>query len=339
MPKPPSWHVLEYCRRRSCTKRTQQRFKKQNPDEWADFCKSNIQPSEWTYKTQLWGKRTRCAWPRKLKAGGYSCFLDQENEDKSFFKSLCKQYKKEVADSRQRGNQGAGFKVSSCGFLFRETIIECSWMGIGALKRQNKKSPRIFFYEKSQAWLDTPLHLCCWHMRRRQRKQNNRMLYKAIRRQVDNASKRERWRNDADYRKLVVDRRRLHRQKNKEQARAYASEYRKKRRQDPGIRLKQNARSRFHKVMKKVKAVQLTDSFNVFIGCSSSFLRQHIERQFEPWMTWDNYGITWQVDHKKPLNHFDLFDPVQARQAFHFSNLKPVSKEYNASKQDRWVDA
>ena len=165
------------------------------------------------------------------------------------------------------------------------------------------------------------------------------MLHKCIRCQIDNAAKRERWRTDPDYRKMVVDRRRLHRHSNRDKDRAYASSYRKLRRQDPGIRLKHNARSRFWKVMKNVKAVQTTDGFNDFIGCSTSFLKQHIEKQFESWMTWGNYGISWHVDHKKPLNHFDLFDPHQAKAAFHFSNLKPVSKEYNVSKQDRWVDA
>lgn len=212
-------------------------------------------------------------------------------------------------------------------------------MGLSRKGRPAPLKPNVWQYRSEGAWLQTPLHFCVWSMRRRLKKKTRTMLHKCIRRQIDAAAKRERWRADAEYRSLKVTQRRLLRQNNRDKDRAYASGYRKLRRQDPGIRLKQNARSRFWKVMKNVKAVQTTDSFNDFIGCSTSFLKQHIERQFESWMTWDNYGISWHVDHKKPLNHFDLFDPNQARAAFRFSNLKPVSKEYNVSKQDRWVDA
>jgi len=191
---------------------------------------------------------------------------------------------------------------------------------------------------KEGAWFDTPLHFCCWLSKRRKQRFLKRFNYLASRRKIDAAVRRERWRTDSEFRRLTIEKRRLHRQLNKEKTRAYASNYRRLRRRNPGIRLKMNARSRFFKVMKKVKAVQTTDSFNDFIGCSSAFLRQHIERQFEPWMNWDNYGPGWQMDHKIPLKFFDLFDLDQAKSAFHFSNLKPVSAAYNASKQARWSD-
>jgi len=211
-------------------------------------------------------------------------------------------------------------------------------MGLSRKGHPAPSKPNIWQYKSKGAWMQTPLHFCAWSMHRRLKKKTKTEIHKSIRRQVDNAVKREKWRNDSGYRKMRVIQRRIHRQKNREAERAWASKYGKKRRQDAGIRLKENARSRFWKVMAKVKAVQTTDDFNDFIGCSSAFLKQHIESQFESWMDWSNYGPGWQMDHKIPLKHFDLFDPQQAKAAFHFSNLKPVSTEYNASKQARWAD-
>lgn len=322
MPKPPNWHVWKFAELNHCDSRTAYRHKNTNSQEWQQFRTSNPIPNQ----NELLALVSR---RNKYKRGS----------EYGFFLKASKEYQKEIAEQGGLVTLGPPKKKSQYGFIISDTILECSWMLIGGTKRQNKKSPRVWWYEENGAWTDTPLHLCCWLLRRREKKKTKAMINKCLRRQIDNAAKRERWRTNPDYRKMVVDRRRLHRQNNRDKARAYASSYRKLRRQDPGIRLKQNARSRFWKVMKKVKAVQTTDSFNHFIGCSTSFLKQHIEKQFESWMTWDNYGISWQVDHKKPLSHFDLFDPNQARAAFHFSNLKPVSKEYNVSKQDRWVDA
>ncbi len=320
MPAAPNWHVYEYARQNNCTERTAYRVRKSDPYRWLDFCFQNKTPENW-------------------KPPGALSLNKIKELDKPFFKNVNRSFKEEFRSCILKTPQGGQPKIGLFGFLIRDVILECSWMLIGGLKRQNGKDPKVWWYERNNAWIETPLHLCCWHMHRRQKKKTKTLLHKSIRRQVDAAILRLKWRNDLDYRKRRTEQRRLHRQKNRLQDRAWHRAYLKKRRLNPGIRLKCNARSRFWKVMKKVKAVQTTDSFNVFIGCSSAFLRQHIEGQFEPWMNWDNYGTAWHVDHKKPLNHFDLFDPQQARLAFHFSNLKPVSKEYNTSKQDRWVDA
>jgi hypothetical protein len=90
--------------------------------------------------------------------------------------------------------------------------------------------------------------------------------------------------------------------------------------------------------MKSVKKQQITDSFNSFIGCSTSFLQEHIEAQFTKIMSWSNYATAWEVDHKIPLKYFDLAIKEQARRAFHFSNLQPATLSYNRSKQARWLD-
>jgi hypothetical protein len=74
------------------------------------------------------------------------------------------------------------------------------------------------------------------------------------------------------------------------------------------------------------------------IGCTIQELRAHLEAQFSPAMTWENYGPVWHIDHKRPCASFDLSDPAQQRQCFHFSNMQPLLAEENLRKGDRWED-
>lgn len=72
------------------------------------------------------------------------------------------------------------------------------------------------------------------------------------------------------------------------------------------------------------------------LGCTKSFFQDHMESQFQDGMTWDNYG-EWQLDHKKPIASFDLSDPDQVKQAFHYSNCQPLWAEDNAIKGDKII--
>lgn len=70
------------------------------------------------------------------------------------------------------------------------------------------------------------------------------------------------------------------------------------------------------------------------IGCSPTELRAHIESLFLPGMSWENRHL-WHVDHENPLASFDLRDPAQQRQAFHYTNLQPLWAKDNQSKGAR----
>jgi len=67
------------------------------------------------------------------------------------------------------------------------------------------------------------------------------------------------------------------------------------------------------------------------LGCSIVELRARLESQFQPGMTWDNYG-EWHIDHIRPLSSFDLTDREQLLQAVHFSNLQPLWATDNLKK-------
>ena len=74
------------------------------------------------------------------------------------------------------------------------------------------------------------------------------------------------------------------------------------------------------------------------LGCNVDNLKQHLERQFLPGMTWDNHGNgagEWNIDHVQPLASFDLTDSNQCRVACHFTNLQPLWAKDNRTKSDR----
>lgn len=70
-----------------------------------------------------------------------------------------------------------------------------------------------------------------------------------------------------------------------------------------------------------------------YLGCSWAELRTHLESQFKPGMTWENYGITgWHIDHIIPLCAFDLTKEEDLRKACHYTNLRPLWAHENIAK-------
>jgi hypothetical protein len=72
------------------------------------------------------------------------------------------------------------------------------------------------------------------------------------------------------------------------------------------------------------------------LGCTFEYARSHLEAQFTKGMGWDNYGVNgWHIDHIIPCASFDLTDPDQQRQCFHYTNLQPLWAEDNLRKSDK----
>lgn len=114
---------------------------------------------------------------------------------------------------------------------------------------------------------------------------------------------------------------------------ALSTDYAKKRKLiDPRFRLTVNLRSRLNVALKrKVKSAHTME----LIGCTIDELWNHLESQFQPGMTRDNYG-KWHVDHIKLLASFDLTDHEQQRHAFHYTNLQPLWAIDNLRKNKKY---
>ncbi len=108
----------------------------------------------------------------------------------------------------------------------------------------------------------------------------------------------------------------------------------KRRRESVQVRIRDALRNRvfctIHRGHKSAPTLAL-------IGCSFDHFVAHIEGQFAPGMTWDNYGRKngiqcWEIDHKRPCSSFDLTDPQQQRECFNFRNCQPLWAKDNATK-------
>lgn len=115
-----------------------------------------------------------------------------------------------------------------------------------------------------------------------------------------------------------------------------AEYYREKYHSDPTDRLRRNMRSRINEALKRDGAFKNKTTLEL-LGCSLPDFRRHLEALFAEGMTWENRG-TWHIDHIQPCASFDLMDPEQQAECFHYSNLQPLWAEDNLKKSDKWLD-
>ena len=103
-----------------------------------------------------------------------------------------------------------------------------------------------------------------------------------------------------------------------------------------GYRLMRNQRARIRFAIKRNFGFKMETSTSL-LGCTFEELKIHLESQFSPGMTWENYGkLGWEIDHKRPCTSFDLTDSEQQKQCFHFTNLQPLWQKQNASKGGKY---
>lgn len=116
---------------------------------------------------------------------------------------------------------------------------------------------------------------------------------------------------------------------------AYWKKYnRKKLNTDINYRLKRILRSQVGDILTGRKKHRRTLEL---LGCSTEGLRDHLEKQFKPGMTWDNHGQPgWEIDHIRPCASFDLSDPAQQAKCFHYTNLQPLWGPDNWAKSAKW---
>lgn len=122
--------------------------------------------------------------------------------------------------------------------------------------------------------------------------------------------------------------------KGKARDRAYAKRMRET---DANTKIRSNLRSRLWASLNRAGAAKSAGTMSL-IGCDVQFLRGYLEARFLPGMTWQNNGVgkgKWHIDHHIPLAEFDLREPAQQRQGFHYSNLRPMWSADNLSKSDK----
>jgi hypothetical protein len=124
-----------------------------------------------------------------------------------------------------------------------------------------------------------------------------------------------------------------YREANKKKIAAYKKAWSFKMKDDPIYKIKKNLRRRVHHAL--MGENKSDNTFNL-IGCSPEDFKTHIESLWLEGMSWDNYGPSgWHVDHIKECHTFDLSDPIQQQECFHYSNQRPLWAKDNLSRPKR----
>ena len=93
-------------------------------------------------------------------------------------------------------------------------------------------------------------------------------------------------------------------------------------------RIKKSLAARLRSVLVK------NDSTMNYIGCNIQYLREWFEYNFTSEMNWDNYASYWSIDHIIPTCKFDLINEDEKFKCCNWSNLMPVTVNYNSSKKE-----
>ena len=131
---------------------------------------------------------------------------------------------------------------------------------------------------------------------------------------------------------------------NKDIARDYRKEYMKKRKaEEPLFHLRHNISKLISFNIKRAGLVKKSKSLDI-LGCSDYVeFKNYIESLWEPWMTWDNYGLYngelnygWDIDHIIPSSSAINEEGVIALN--HYTNLQPLCSKVNRDiKKDNTV--
>jgi len=99
-------------------------------------------------------------------------------------------------------------------------------------------------------------------------------------------------------------------------------------------RIRHTLTCRIGMTVNKAKDASKCAKTMALVGCDLLFLRGFLEARFKNGMSWENYG-QWHIDHVIPCAEFDLRDPNQQRQCFHYSNLQPLWATDNHQKHSK----
>ena len=141
-------------------------------------------------------------------------------------------------------------------------------------------------------------------------------------------------------REEILETKKKYYEENRDSIIAKNTEYKRKRyHTDPCYKLRQNVKDSIRNALKGGKGGQ---SFLPYVDWTMEELKEHLESQFEDWMTWDNHGVLhptekrWQIDHIIPqsvlLEGVISMDDPKFRECWALENLRPLEARENLLK-------
>lgn len=93
---------------------------------------------------------------------------------------------------------------------------------------------------------------------------------------------------------------------------------------NPKYLIGRRIRSRINMAISKAYGVKAASTY-ALIGCGREEFMRHIESTWTTGMSWDNYGRKgWHIDHKIPINAFDITIAEEQFKCFHYTNTQAL---------------
>jgi len=107
---------------------------------------------------------------------------------------------------------------------------------------------------------------------------------------------------------------------------------------NPSIKLKATISTAIYNSLKGRNILKNKYKWQSLVGYSVQQLKEHLERQFMPEMTWKNYGSYWHIDHIRPQSWFNFksVKDEEFKKCWALENLQPLEATRNRFKGDRW---
>jgi len=139
--------------------------------------------------------------------------------------------------------------------------------------------------------------------------------------------------NKIKERKRISNRKYRKKNKNRPEYKKKRSDRHKKRlKEDPLYKLRISYYRRINKCIKRFNTKDI--HFLENLGCSLDDFKRHLESKFEPWMSWENYGLYngqlnygWDIDHIIPLSNASTEEEFY--KLSHYSNMQPLCSKTN----------
>jgi hypothetical protein len=150
---------------------------------------------------------------------------------------------------------------------------------------------------------------------------------------------------------VVKKRKSAYKKKNKDKIseynRNYRAEHKAIRREQDRKRRQNDIAFRLRKIISRSvqKAISKNGSITKYLPYSFQELKSHLEKHFEPWMTWQNHGSynhkiwddndsstwTWQIDHIVPQSTllYSSMNDANFQKCWALDNLRPLSAKQN----------
>ncbi len=146
-----------------------------------------------------------------------------------------------------------------------------------------------------------------------------------------------------EYRKskgdILLEEKKVYYKKNKQAILKQKAGYKRKRRKiDPIFRLNNNLSACIRHSLKSRNLSKNGRHWEDLVGYTVQDLKDHLEKLFQPGMTWDNYK-DWQIDHVVPRSFFkyESLEEAEFKYCWSLDNLQPLWKKDNFKKSDKMI--